>query len=82
MPEVYFIRHAESLENVQIRHFFSGLERMRRFKLPTLNELEQSIQLLRFNLDAEISPIGLEQIDDMRTVLSKGNVSMIILFLL
>ena len=60
---VYLIRHAESAENVKVRHLMLGLSRLRKFKgVPTMHELGQGFSLLKLEEDAPISELGRQQL--------------------
>lgn len=72
--DVYFVRHAESKENVKVQHFCMAIQRLKNFKLPTLKQVHKSSQLLQMETDAEVSSLGQRQLTDMSMILQENNV--------
>ena len=79
--DIYFVRHAESKENVKVQHFCMAIQRLKSFKLPTLKQMYKSSQLLQMETDAEVSSLGQRQLIDMSMILEEKNVCIFLLSL-
>jgi len=75
--DVYFVRHAESMENVKMHGLREAIRRLKKFQLPTLEQVTKSVQLVlqMMELDAELSILGDRQLIDMRAILEENSVS-------
>lgn len=72
--DVYFVRHAESKENIKVQNFCMAVQRLKKCKLPTYKQLVKSIKLLNMEVDAEISTLGRRQLVDMCAILQENKV--------
>lgn len=70
---VIFIRHAQSQENVKYYSFLEAIHRIRSFRLPSLSQLSQSLQLLQCNLDSSLSELGYDQARELNVILENDN---------
>mmetsp|Transcript_7409 Transcript_7409/g.15400 ORF Transcript_7409/g.15400 Transcript_7409/m.15400 type:complete len:209 (+) Transcript_7409:43-669(+) len=72
MKVVYLVRHAESMENVQVYKFDRAMEAILECRPPRCSDLAAALWLLRCNVDAPLSPAGERQLADVRGQLQKG----------
>jgi broad specificity phosphatase PhoE len=48
-----------------------GLERIKKFQFPTLQQIWSTLSLLSLTVDSAVSPRGMDQINDMHLILEK-----------
>ena len=61
---IIFMCHAESTENIKIHNLVEGVYRLQNLQLPLLQQVTSGISLLRYELNAPISDLGRQQIND------------------
>ena len=75
LVEVVFIRHAESEENVKVRHCCEAIQAIKHFTLPTLSQIQCITSLLfqyiTYDLDAKVTMLGKRQLKDMKLMLQQ-----------
>ena len=65
MKTIILCRHAESKENVKIKAFRDGMNRIGNWSLPSGDQVRKSLSLLKHKTDVDVSPQGYEQIKKM-----------------
>lgn len=70
--DVIFIRHAESLENVKLRHVCKGVDALKSCKLPSSKQVWSGFELCKLDLDAALSTNGKRQLVDMAEILKEA----------
>uniref|UniRef100_A0A7S1KW94 Phosphoglycerate mutase n=1 Tax=Alexandrium catenella TaxID=2925 RepID=A0A7S1KW94_ALECA len=66
MKVIYLVRHAESMENVQVYRCDRAMDRITAYRLPRCGDLCAASRLLCCNVDSPLSPAGEGQLLDVR----------------
>jgi phosphohistidine phosphatase SixA len=67
------IRHAQSVENVKVIDLCDGIQRIKNFQFPTLQQILSTLSLLSLTVDSKVSELGKRQICDMKKILHDEN---------
>ena len=72
---IYLIRHAESEENRRLASLTRCFKRLKKFSLPSTDEVYSSLQLINIpnQIDSNVSEIGQQQITFMEKTLKEAN---------
>lgn len=67
--EVFFLRHAESEENVKLKALCDVVVSFQSCKLPSWNQVCKTISMFEYELNSMVSGLGKNQLKDMKMIL-------------
>jgi phosphohistidine phosphatase SixA len=69
--DVIFVRHAESEGNVKEAYCCEAINALSQFQVPTSQQITETLKMLNYNFNSELSDLGKRQAVDMNMILSQ-----------